>query len=784
MDCHLPYREVWAVDFEFAAAPGERPVPRCCVARELRSGRLERLWLDDGEPMQPPYGVGPEVLFVAYYASAELGCHLALGWPFPVRILDLFAEFRRLTSGLPVPYGNGLLGALTYHGLDALSAVEKDAMRQLAMRGGEYTADERAALLGYCQSDVDALARLLPTMLPRIVPPSLDATGRRRALGQALLRGRYMVAAARMEWNGVPLDAEALARLRGGWDRIKGRLVAAVDKDFGVFVPAGRRVVNPESTLGAALLREAEEWGIDAGRLAEAVDAVWAEERDATAESYAARRAARQATGLTAKRIGQWEDAGRDHASYPRLDLDARTLAGRHPALGIGRGYTADGGPDDTDYAGRLWELLRERDEKNKPKWRPDILRRAAELVAACPDDPALLGPTTFSAARWSAFLACKGIPWPRLPSGALALDDDTFRQMARAYPADVAPIRELRHALSQLRLRELAVGSDGRGRCLLSAFASKTGRNQPSNSRFIFGPSAWLRSLIQPGPGRAMAYVDWSAQEYGIAAALSGDSAMRRDYQSGDPYLAFAKRAGAVPPDATKQTHSKQRDLFKVCCGLGAMYGAGENSLAMRLGISTSHARELLHLHRESYRTFWRWSNAAQDFAMLHGYLETVFGWRVHVGPDANPRSLRNFPMQANGAEMLRLACCLTTERGVAVCAPVHDALLVEGPAEEIDAVVVQTQAAMREASEAVLAGFPMRTDAKVVRWPDRYSDPRGERMWKTVCGILADLEREQSDAPRPVPKRDTPPVPTWDRYLSHGGTPVPSYFSSLFFS
>ena len=64
---------------------------------------------------------------------------------------------------------------------------------------------------------------------------------------------------------------------------------------------------------------------------------------------------------------------------------------------------------------------------------------RAAELVAACPDDPALLGPTTFSAARWSAFLACKGIPWPRLPSGALALDDDTFREMARAYPADVA---------------------------------------------------------------------------------------------------------------------------------------------------------------------------------------------------------------------------------------------------------------------------------------------------------------------------------------------------------
>ena len=117
----------------------------------------------------------------------------------------------------------------------------------------------------------------------------------------------------------------------------------------------------------------------------------------------------------------------------------------------------------------------------------------------------------------------------------------------------------------------------------------------------------------------------------------------------------------------------------------------------------------------------------------------------------------------------MLRLACCLTTSARVAVCAPVHDALLVEGPAEEIDAVVVQTQAAMREASEAVLAGFPLRTDAKVVRWPDRYSDPRGERMWKTVCGILADLEREQADAPD-LSQNETP------RLSQHGTGTCPT--------
>jgi DNA polymerase I len=120
------------------------------------------------------------------------------------------------------------------------------------------------------------------------------------------------------------------------------------------------------------------------------------------------------------------------------------------------------------------------------------------------------------------------------------------------------------------------------------------------------------------------------------------------------------------------------------------------------------------------------------------------VFGWGVRVGADANPRALRNFAMQANGAEMMRLAACLATERGLNVCCPVHDAFLIEAGAGEIDNAVKRMQAAMREASEAVLPGFPLNTEAKVVRYPDRYADPRGERMWAAVCGIVAELEAE----------------------------------------
>src|SRR5215470_11849448 len=117
----VPFREIWAVDFEFIADPGENPDPVCLVGRELRSGRTVRLWRDELGPV-PPYPTGPNSLFVAYYASAEVGCHLALGWPIPERILDLFTEFRNATNGLTTPNGSGLIGALVCNGLEAIGA--------------------------------------------------------------------------------------------------------------------------------------------------------------------------------------------------------------------------------------------------------------------------------------------------------------------------------------------------------------------------------------------------------------------------------------------------------------------------------------------------------------------------------------------------------------------------------------------------------------------------------------------------------------------------------------
>src|SRR5262249_58322981 len=126
--------------------------PGCVAAREPRSGRYERVWLDGARPLAAPYPTGSDVLFVAYHAPAEVGCHLAQKWPIPERILDLCVEFRNLTNGRPRPHGAKLLGALAHHGFPAIGGGEKKEMQQLALRGGTYSAVERAALLEYCQS--------------------------------------------------------------------------------------------------------------------------------------------------------------------------------------------------------------------------------------------------------------------------------------------------------------------------------------------------------------------------------------------------------------------------------------------------------------------------------------------------------------------------------------------------------------------------------------------------------------------------------------------------------
>jgi DNA polymerase I len=154
----LPFREIWACDFEFRTPPGERPHPVCMCARELRSRREIQLWEEELRIPAAPFDVGPDSVMLAYSASAEFSCFLKLGWPPPVNVIDLFAEHRVATNGIYLPLGDGLLGALAVRGLAHIDAGEKEEMRQLILSKTEYSEEERVAILAYCMSDSGEIA--------------------------------------------------------------------------------------------------------------------------------------------------------------------------------------------------------------------------------------------------------------------------------------------------------------------------------------------------------------------------------------------------------------------------------------------------------------------------------------------------------------------------------------------------------------------------------------------------------------------------------------------------
>jgi DNA polymerase I len=582
------FDQVWFADFEFIAKPGEHPDVLCLCARELRTGQSIQLW-EDQLRARPPYRTDDRALFVCFAATAECACHLALGWPLPGRVLDLSPVFRNYINGrVPPAEGKGLIGALRHFGLDTVGEKYKEAMRKRILQGRPFSAEERAQILEYCASDIDALPRLLAKLLPHVNPDT------------ALHWSEFVEVSAVMEHRGIPIDMEIFSQLQDKqvWSFVRDAIVPKINPQYGVYAK-----------------------GSD----------------------------------------GDWH----------------------------------------------------------------------------------------FSAALFEEYLARAGIDWPRHEAtGKLDLRSKTFDSMAKAYP-ELEALRQLRHTRSKMRRIKLAVGADGRNRTVLWPFTSKTGRSQPKASQWIFSPAVWLRALIKPGPGRAIAYIDWSAMEFQIAAALSGCKPMLELYDSGSPYIEFAKRFDEAPESATKKSHPHIHERYKVGC-LGAQYSMQHLTLAQRLGVSTFVAYEMLNQHRGLFSGYWAWVEDWIAYALDTGIMHTPLGWTCRTGiTEFNARSIGNFPVQATGADILRVACIEGHRRGLQLCGSVHDAIVIESSVDRIDADVALMKEIMRRASRIVLGDHELRTGVDVIRYPDRYADIRGREMWTEVIGLLAQYRRQPEAVP-----------------------------------
>ena len=306
----------------------------------------------------------------------------------------------------------------------------------------------------------------------------------------------------------------------------------------------------------------------------------------------------------------------------------------------------------------------------------------------------------------------------------------------------EVAPAISLRNALSDLHANKLVVGPDGRNRAWLAPFGSITGRCQPSNSEYVFGLSRFYRNLILAPPGRAVIYLDFSQQEFLIAAVLSQDDEMFRAYMRGDTYIGIGEAWGLITPDMTAEEVAAIRKLIKAAV-LGIQYQMGASKLAKYIKRPRWQAAQYLLLHKDVFWKFWKWSDDFVNSAQLNGDAISGANWDL-IGHNEKEPTLRNYPVQSTGAEILRQTCCMVIEAGIRLCAPIHDAILVECAVDEVDQTVDRVKRIMVEATRLVLNDGCMLqvgdisgdigVDAKVYAHPAHFNEGRDNAIWKLI--------------------------------------------------
>ena len=243
---------------------------------------------------------------------------------------------------------------------------------------------------------------------------------------------------------------------------------------------------------------------------------------------------------------------------------------------------------------------------------------------------------------RFAEFVQRNHMSWPKLESGVLDETDQTFREMAGKYPF-IEPLRELRYSLSKLKLNDLQVGNDARNRTLLSPYGTKTARNTPSNSKYVFGPAKWIRFLITAPPGLTLIHRDFCQQEVRIAAVVSGDAALLEACESGDVYLGMARQLGFVSESMTAAELKAVRALFKTVV-LGILYGLGTQTLATRTGVSLYEAAEILARLRARFHAFEAYIERAVDHAGILLEVSTPYGWTMQCPGDQSAHGAK-FP-------------------------------------------------------------------------------------------------------------------------------------------
>jgi hypothetical protein len=415
---------------------------------------------------------------------------------------------------------------------------------------------------------------------------------------------------------------------------------------------------------------------------------------------------------------------------FPPFDVPRTLHWSNYSAKAIAR-IQARGMPIDV----RLWNLVQE----NKAQVIAALIRKFDPSYGS--PYPIYSSEGEWSYRRFEQWLASAGVlAWPRLESGQLDIDDDAFRLMASIAPS-VEGLHALRDSIGFINKARLPIGPDGRNRPSLFPFGTATGRN--AHRRSPYNAHAGVRSFMVFDPDVIGFHLDWRSQEVGVAAARFNDHAMAEDYLSGDIYHALARMCGLTEdpdPFRWKEHNRAKRDRMKPL-QLGINYGMGVPSLARGLNRHPLIAAEIISRHKRRYPAFWRGREEAVQNALLERQIENSFGWALQISVSPNVRTLYNFPMQSDGAEMIREAAVRLCEVGMVPIMLIHDGILFE---ETDPCRIEEAREIMCAVGRLVCNGLEMGVDADPpLGGGARYRDKRpvAQKMWATIMDALVEI-------------------------------------------
>ena len=291
--------------------------------------------------------------------------------------------------------------------------------------------------------------------------------------------------------------------------------------------------------------------------------------------------------------------------------------------------------------------------------------------------------------------------------SGAPSTDEEVLEKLAADYPL---PARILEHrGLAKLKstytdkLAGLADPRTGRVHTHYAQAVAVTGRlssNDPNlqNIPIRTAEGRRVREAFVAPEGRLIASADYSQIELRIMAHLSEDAALIRAFQEGlDVHRATAAEIFNVGLD---QVTSEQRRYAKVI-NFGLIYGMSAFGLARNLGIDNTAAKNYIQTYFARYPGVRQYMDNTRDQAKAQGYVETVFGRRLYLPEINSPNGPRragaeraaiNAPMQGTAADLIKMSMLKvqgmldTVQNGALMIMQVHDELVFELPADQVD--------------------------------------------------------------------------------------------------